>query len=169
MEHVPNACSIWRFSGIRPANRVFNPAGEFGIMIPSPAEACMAREARRDRKKEKFWHRMLRRQAGSGMSIRAWSREHNLHEHGFYWWRVRLARTGRGRRSRSVNPIPLMHLRSPRSKGKGEPAFVPVRVAPDVAVPTAGIEIVLSGDRRVRLSGSVNRQMPTEVLEAQPC
>jgi transposase-like protein len=116
----------------------------------------MARGTRRDRKKEKFWQGMLERQSVSGLSIRAWCRKHNLHEHAFYWWRVRLAGSGRGRWARSAKP-----------------RFVPVRVsAEDVIRADGQIEIALSGDRRIRLSGPVDRQMLADVLavlEAPRC
>ena len=114
----------------------------------------MARGVRRDKTKEIFWRRMVGRQARSGLSIRAWCREHDLHEHAFYWWRVRLARAGRKIRSR-------------------RPAFVPVRVSSQGVSGTEGqIEIVLSGDRRVRVSGPVDRETLAEVLavlEGRPC
>ena len=114
----------------------------------------MPRLGRRDSTKEKFWRRMVIGQARSRLSIRAWCREHDLHEHAFYWWRVRLARTGRKVRSR-------------------KPTFVPVRVSAQGVSGTEGqIEIALSGDRRVRLSGPVDRQMLADVLavlEARPC
>jgi transposase-like protein len=108
----------------------------------------MARGVRRDKTKEIFWRRMLRGQAGSGLSVRAWCRKHNLHEHGFYWWRVRLARSGRGGKVRSTKPT-----------------FVPVRVsAPGVSGTEGQIEIALSGDRCIRVHGPVDRQMLADVL-----
>jgi len=36
------------------------------------------RAARRDLKKETFWRRTVRRQAGSGMSVRAWCRDQGV-------------------------------------------------------------------------------------------
>ena len=116
----------------------------------------MARESRLDRKKENFWRQRMREQARSGLSIRAWCREHDLHEHAFYWWRVRLAQSGRGRRARSRKPT-----------------FVPVHVSAQEVTGTDGqIEIALSGDRRIRIHGPVDRQMLADVLavlEAPRC
>jgi hypothetical protein len=116
----------------------------------------MARESRLDRKKEKFWRRMVGGQARSRLSIRAWCREHDVREHAFYWWRVRLARSGRGRKVRSRKPT-----------------FVPVRVsAQERTGPGGPMEIVLFGDRRIRLSQPVDRQMLADVLavlEAPRC
>ena len=121
----------------------------------------MPRDGRRDLTKEKFWRRMVRGQAQSGLSIRAWCREHDLGEHSFYWWRVRLSQSGRGEKVRSTTPT-----------------FVPVRVSSQGVSGTEGqIEIALSGDRRVRLIGPVNREALADVLavltagacEARPC
>ena len=36
------------------------------------------------------WRERIAAQGTSGQSIRAWCREHNHHEHAFYWWRSRL-------------------------------------------------------------------------------
>jgi hypothetical protein len=100
----------------------------------------------RYRMKESFWRRMIRRQAGSGLSIRGWCRKHRLKETAFYWWRTQLARRD-----------------AQRSKSKT--AFVPVRLAEDQAADTDGrIEIVLAGGRRLRVSGRVDRQALAEVL-----
>jgi hypothetical protein len=115
----------------------------------------------RDMKKESFWRRMVRGQAGSGLSIRDWCRKHRLKETAFYWWRTQLAR---------------------RAAQRSKTAFVPVRISagatadsdPDRAfAETSGrIEIVLAGGRRLRVSGRVDRQMLSDVLavlEGQGC
>ncbi len=52
----------------------------------------MTLRRQRDLKKEEFWRRMLRREAGSGLSVRAWCLKHNLQPSAFYWWRRELAR-----------------------------------------------------------------------------
>lgn len=125
----------------------------------------MQRGERRDPTKEEFWRRKMREQARSGLSIRAWCREHDLHEHSFYWWRVRLARSGRGGKVRSTKPTPF-------AARQGQ-AFVPVRVSSQGLSGTEGqIEIVLSGERCVRVIGPVDRQRLADVLatlEAPPC
>ncbi len=98
----------------------------------------------RDPKKETFWRRMVQGQAGSGRSVRGWCRKHHLHEAGFYAWRKELARRGAER---------------------GEPAFVPVRVAKDEPTGTGGqMEIVLAGGWRVRVRGPVDRAALADVL-----
>lgn len=103
----------------------------------------MARGPRRDLKKEEFWRQRLGAQAGSGLSIRAWCRRHAVRESAFYWWRTRLAR-----------------------RAAAAP-FAPVHVVADTAALAAGrIEIVLPGERRVHVSGRVERRMLVEVLAA---
>lgn len=116
----------------------------------------MPREGSRDRTKEKFWRRVVGGHARSGLPVRAWCREHDLNEPAFYWWRRRLARTDRERKSRFRKP-----------------ALVPVRVSvPEADSAESSIEIVLPGARRIRVSGPVDRQMLADVLavlEAPGC
>jgi hypothetical protein len=111
--------------------------------------------ARGDRSKEKFWRRMIGRQAGSGQSVRAWCGRHDLSEASFYWWRRQLVgRDTRARRSRSSRT--------------SRPRFVPVRVSADTGhAPNGGpncVEIILSGERRVRVFGAVGRKALADVL-----
>lgn len=99
---------------------------------------------RRDLKKEELWRRVVRRQARSGLSVRAWCRKHNLQQSAFYWWRRELAR---------------------RDVGQPATAFVPVRLTGDgPAKSDPVIEILLTNGRRVRLWGSAQRSMLAEVL-----
>ncbi|HEX9719503.1 MAG TPA: transposase [Ramlibacter sp.] len=112
--------------------------------------------ATRDRSKEAFWRRMMRRQAGSGMSVRAWCGRHDLSEASFYWWRRRLAPSGRP-------------ADKPGRHKAGTPQFVPVRIAADQADATSDgrpdcIEIILPGNQRVRVLGAVNRRALADVL-----
>jgi len=111
--------------------------------------------ANHDRSKEAFWRRMIRRQAGSGLSVRAWCGRHDVSEASFYWWRRRLGP------SRNV-------ARKSGPRKTVRPRFVPVRVAVDTAsVPNGGvncIEIILSGNQRVRVLGAVDRRVLADVL-----
>jgi transposase-like protein len=104
----------------------------------------MARVTRQGRKTEAFWRRLIRGQAGSGVSIRAWCRRHGVYEATFYQWRARLAQ-------RDAEHAPT--------------EFVPVQVVePESAVSDASLEIVLVGGHRVRVRGSVDRQVLAEVV-----
>ena len=113
----------------------------------------------RDVSKERFWLETIGEQPGSGLSIRGYCRRQRLHESAFYFWRKRLA----------------------RRKAAMPSAFVPVRITgeppaaaggPDEGKATGRIEIILGGDRRVRLVGPVDRQALADVLavlEGRPC
>lgn len=104
----------------------------------------------RDPGKESFWRRAVRRQAGSGRSVRAWCEEQGLREATFHWWRAELAR-----------------------RAAEQPTFLPVRVKEDEHVGADGrIEIVLIGGRSVRVSGRVDRTLLADVvsiLEERGC
>ena len=100
----------------------------------------------RDRKKESFWRRHIRAQKEGGLSVAAYCRRHGLREYGFYWWRRELARRDAA--------LPA--------------AFVPVQVTAEPPAEKPGaLEIVLPGDRRVRVMGAVvDRRMLRDVLWA---
>jgi hypothetical protein len=102
----------------------------------------MALGKSRDPRKETFWRRMVRRQVGSGLSVRAWCENHALREATFYWWRAELAR-------RDVE----------------QPPFIPVRVTPGVPAGTEPrLDIVLTNGRRIQVSGRVDRAILADVV-----
>ena len=105
----------------------------------------MGEVAARDLRKETAWRRRLRQQGQSGQAVRAWCRNHRVTETAFYWWRKELARRD--------------------AEGRAA-AFVPMHVSEEPAPGGAGqIEIVLADGRRVRLSGAVDRQALSAVLD----
>jgi hypothetical protein len=105
----------------------------------------MARGKVRDKSKEVFWRRTVRRQGQSGLTVRAFCREHELRETAFYFWRRELVRR------EAARPASV--------------AFMPVRVLQDAPAPAGGrIEIVLSGDRRVHVAAPVDRRALADVL-----
>ena len=107
----------------------------------------MSRGAKWD--ETEYWRQMVTGQAASRLSIGAWCRKHNLSEPAFAWWRKRLRR---------------------EEEGRADQAFVPIELVPDDD--KAQIEIILSGNRQVRLRGCVDRQMLADViavLETRPC
>ena len=111
--------------------------------------------AQRDRAKADFWRRMIRQQARSGLSVRGWCRRHSLSEPSFYWWRRRLARSGKP----AQQSVP---------REAGAPQFVPVLVTADRAGAANSrperIEIILPGKKRVRVLGAVDRRALADVL-----
>lgn len=52
----------------------------------------MANSGLRDLKKAASWRQVILAYAGSAMSVRAWCRDRQVNEAGFYWWRRQLAR-----------------------------------------------------------------------------
>jgi transposase-like protein len=112
--------------------------------------------ANRDGSKEGFWRRMITRQAGSGLSVRAWCGRHDVPEASFYWWRRRLATSGRSAHQAGGCET-------------GTPQFVPVRISADRADAASDsrpgcIEIILPSNHRVRVLGAVDRQALADVL-----
>ena len=103
--------------------------------------------ATRDRKKEAAWRRHISAQAGSGLSVGVYCRQQGLQASGFYWWWRELARRDAEQPSPPATFVPVtVAARTPASTGKGR------------------IEIILPGDRRVRVMGAVDRQRLADVL-----
>lgn len=73
--------------------------------------------SRRNAEKERFWQEVIRRQRGSGQSVRAFCRDQALSEPSFYAWRRKLQRRRDGQRVRQ----------SPRRTAR-RPAFVSVQL-----------------------------------------
>jgi transposase len=112
----------------------------------------------RNRKKQLRWRRIVRGQAGSGLSVRTYCSRQGVKESAYYWWRAQLAR-----RDAESPPSPA--------------AFVPVEVVAEEPTRGAGegggqIEILWPGGWKVRVSGRVDHQTLSDVLAslgAQPC
>jgi len=113
----------------------------------------------RDLRKEAAWRRRVDQQAVSGQSVRAWCRRHRVQETAFHWWRREVAR-------RDAEEARVMSIKASREACSPGATFVPVHVTDD---PMRGgdsrIEILLTDGRRVRVTGMVNREMLTEVLD----
>jgi hypothetical protein len=109
----------------------------------------------RDPKLDQFWRRHLKRQAASGLTVRAYCRQHALHESSFYAWRRII-------RERDYQPArPAGHPAPPSRR----PAFLPVTVVdaqpPHTAVP---IDIRLASGHRLRVRPGCDRALLAEVL-----
>ena len=77
--------------------------------------------AKRDARREAFWRETLRRQAGSGSSVRAFCRREKLAESNFYAWRRTIEQRDRERTSAARH-------RKKTDRRKVSPAFVPVAI-----------------------------------------
>ena len=66
------------------------------------------------------WRERIVAQQASGQSVREWCREHDCHEHGFYWWRAWLGlspKSGVKRRRRRPAPAGFAEVIVDRSVG----------------------------------------------------
>lgn len=127
----------------------------------------------RDLQREQFWRRMVRRQAGSGRTVREFCAAENLLESAFYFWRRELERRQHERRERRT-------ARSPRRRHapagvKSSPAaagptpFVPVEVLPTPHAPgpsTPRLEIVLPSGVTLHVPSGFDRTTLASVLDA---
>lgn len=89
----------------------------------------------RSKDKERFWRGKVRQWRRSGLSVRVFCAEHHLSEPSFYGWRRTLA-------ERDAAAVP----------------FAPVRIVPEREPMTEaaadGLELILSGGRRLRIGSS---------------
>ena len=106
------------------------------------------RRGERDRGKERFWRRMLRRWRDSGRSVRDFCAEHGLSEPSFYGWR-----------------------RTLDERDREAPAFVPVTVACAPAAPA--LEVVVGSGRVIRVPAGFDaatlRDLLAVLAEAPAC
>lgn len=101
-----------------------------------------------DREKARFWRKAVHDAARSGLSIREFCRQRKLHESQFYWWQRNLA----------AKPAP------PANQPDGAASFA--LVSGEAGAPDAGIELVLSGGRRLRIAKGVDEATLRSVLAA---
>lgn len=101
-----------------------------------------------DKEKERYWRGIITKAARSGLSIRVFCAEEGVSTGQFYIWRRKLTS---GRESRKSGASP-----------SGGPTFA--LVSDGTEVEPAGIELVLSGGRRLRISKGVDRETLTEVV-----
>jgi hypothetical protein len=101
----------------------------------------MAQGRCRDRRREAQWRQWIARQRRSGLSIRAFCRQHQLRETAFYFWRGELARrqAEAGPRPAAGPATPGPGLRGGPGSGAagraGGPSFVAVQLAGGAAGP----------------------------------
>ncbi len=133
----------------------------------------MRKRTEREIQRESRWQEIVAGQRQSGQSVRAYCRQAGVEESAFYWWRRALARRSRQRCGSSPAGRNAPEGRSGRSAVRrpagviDEIDFLPVQVAagPGTAVGRC-IEIVLGGDRVLRIVPGFDRQTLLEVLGA---
>jgi hypothetical protein len=106
-----------------------------------------------DGKKARHWQELMCEAARSGISIREFCRHRRLKESQFYWWQRRLRlgqRAGAGAHRSGVN---------------GHAASFAL-VSEEAGAMNAGVELVLSGGRRLRITKGVDEVTLRTVLAA---
>jgi|SRR5579859_733326 len=115
----------------------------------------MSRGRRPDSWREEFWRDTLADWKASGLSVREFCRQSDLHESAFYLWRRQLG---------------LHVARTPRPSAAGDtptPAFVPIRV-----VATHPLEVVVASGQVVRVAPGfdpAHLRALVAALEGKPC
>ena len=117
----------------------------------------MARGRERDRRKERYWRRVLRQWLRSGQGVRAYCWEHGLSEACFFAWRRTIEERDQGAERPRPGPRP------------GLPRFVSVTVTASASP----LEVVLADGRVVRVPAGFDaatlRQLLAVLEEAPPC
>jgi hypothetical protein len=153
----------------------------------------MKKQTEQELQRQSRWQEIVRKQRQSGQSVRAYCREAGIEESAFYWWRRELARRSQQRSDRTppgrgtpqgkaARPQGKLARPAARSTRQGEPArpaarrsshavaevgFLPVRLAAERGAEAGhAIEIVLGGDRVLRIPPGFDRQALLDVLGA---
>jgi hypothetical protein len=95
----------------------------------------------KDRSTAEVWRERIEAHRGSGLSVRAWCRANDFHEHSFYWWRLKLGLSAGGRRRQIAKVDPV--------------GFAEVVVAPTATSTCEPIRLRLSRDRELILPASM--------------
>ena len=110
------------------------------------------RTQKRDFGKERYWQRTIGEAVRSGKSIREFCRRRRIKEGQFYWWQRKL----KAGRQEGIMPR--------QGAAKGPASFALVSDEPGAI--NAGIELVLGGGRRLRISKGVDEATLRAVLAA---
>lgn len=118
--------------------------------------ATLKKTSRRDVEKERYWQQVIGEAARSGLSISEFCRQRKLRENQFYWWRRKL----KDRQQEQT----LRRRGKPKGKSGNQKTFALVSDNPGDL--DAGIELVLSDGRRIRISRGVDEETLRTVLTA---
>jgi len=104
---------------------------------------------------ESRWREVLKRQGGSGLSVRSFCTAEGISEPSFYAWRKRL-------RLRTANGTPTVRKEARRDKaGDNARLFVPLKLLDA----TPALEIVHPLGYRIHVTGDVNPVALRHVIE----
>ncbi len=101
-----------------------------------------------DVEKARFWQKTMREAARSGISTREFCRQRKLQESQFYWWQRRLS----------------VARKAPKKRKPTAPPASFALVRDEAGGTDAGIELVLSDGRRLRIHKGVDEQTLRAVL-----
>jgi transposase len=124
--------------------------------------------APRNHGKEQFWRRLLQLWQRSGGTVRDFCAKHGVSVPSFFAWRRTIAQ-----RDRQQPAQPDDHASDDRN-ATYQPTFVPLRIVPTPATqPTPALEVVLPGDRVVRVPAGFDpgslRQLLAILDEERSC
>ena len=120
----------------------------------------MAQGNARNSKLERTWRRHFKRQQRSGLTIRDYCFDRDLHESAFYFWRREIAARDRGSAASEV------------ASSQSAPDFVPVTLTVAPVAATTPIDIHLASGHRLRVRAGCDRRLLAEVvavLEGKSC
>jgi transposase-like protein len=109
-----------------------------------------------DVQKERYWRKVIREAAQSGLSIRRFCQQHRIRESQFHWWQRKLKER---RQERS-----LRRHGGDIDKSGGRATFALVSEDDDGLA--AGLELVLDHGRRLRIGKGVDEETLRSVLAA---
>ena len=117
---------------------------------------------RRSLERESRWQDVMRQQEGSGLSISAFCREHEVAEGSFFYWRRKLTKRKQKKRAASKDLVKCQR----QSADNATATFVPVEI-PTLSSTARGVcEIVLPDGCRIFVSTQCDAEWLREILGA---
>jgi hypothetical protein len=130
--------------------------GEVSMCVFIEGSHTLKKSIRRDVEKERYWQQVIREATRSGLSISEFCRQRKLRESQFYWWRRKL----KDQRQKQT----LRGKSKSKAKTGDQKTFALVSDNPGDL--DAGIELVLSDGRRIRIGQGVDEETLRTVLSA---
>jgi len=134
--------------------------------------AKQRRQRRANPELERTWRERISAWATSGLTARAYCRDHGLSEPSFYTWRRKFRqRDGAGESGRDRGTMSKPASRRVSPSGAARPAtFVPVTVVGSTEPPEqVPVEIVHGSGATVRVNATADAELLTAVFAALDC